>query len=124
VQRRAARCRCSWSVIIRSMDETTLHKNADRVAAIFNALSIFVLVVGALGAIAVLIAGFAGAGMSRGGGSSIAAIVGGIVGALVAVIYTLIAWAGVQLAALVAGYIKVKTALPPATGTGPQYPPS
>ena len=122
--RRAAPCPCSSSIIIRNMDETTLHKNADRVAAIFNALSIFVLVVGALGAIAVLIAGFAGAGMSRGGGSSIAAIVGGIVGALFAVIYTLIAWAGVQLAALVAGYIKVKTALPPAAGPGSQYPPS
>ena len=66
MQRRAARCRCSWSVIIRSRDETTLHKNADRVAAIFNALSIFVLVVGALGAIAVLIAGFAGAGIVNG----------------------------------------------------------
>jgi hypothetical protein len=106
------------------MDETTLHKNADRVARIFNALSIFVLVVGALVAIAVLIGGFAAAGMSRGGGSTIAGIFGGIVAALGVLIYTLIAWAGVQLSALIAGYIKVRTSITPPPAPGPQFQPS
>jgi hypothetical protein len=106
------------------MDETTLHKNADRVAKIFNALSIFVLVVGALVAIAVLIGGLAAAGMTRGGGSTIAGIFGGIVGAIGVVIYTLIAWAGVQLSALIAGYIKVKTSITPPPASNEQFAPS
>lgn len=104
------------------MDEATLHKNADRVAAIFNALSIFVLIVGALAAIVVLISGFLAGGLGRGGGSMIAGIMGGIVGALAIAVYTLIAWAGVQLSALVAGYIKVKTAIAPPAAPPPYSP--
>jgi uncharacterized membrane protein YeaQ/YmgE (transglycosylase-associated protein family) len=117
------------------MDQPTLHRNADRVARIFNALSIFVLVIGLLGAIAVLLSGFVGAflgsSLSRysdysdgSAGLAIASIVSGIIGALAVVIYTLITWAGVQLAALVAGYIKVRTAIAPPAGPMPPYSPS
>jgi hypothetical protein len=88
------------------MDITTLHKNADRVSSIFNALSIFVLIIGGLGALVVLIAGFATAGSSD---APFVAILGGLIGALVAGIYTAITWAGVQLAAVIAGYVKVRT---------------
>ena len=88
------------------MDSTTLHKNADRVASIFNALSIFVLIIGVLGALVVLIAGLATIGSSD---SPVVAVLGGIVGALLVGIYTAITWAGVQLAAVIAGYVKVRT---------------
>ncbi len=83
------------------MDIATIHKNADRVASIFNGLSIFVIVVGAATAVLLLIGGFTS--------DADGAIIQGIALALVAVIYTAITWAGVQLAALVAGYIKVRT---------------
>ena len=84
------------------MDITTLHKNADRVASIFNALSIFVLVIGLIAATIVLIGGVIAAL-----NSDSPAV--GILGALVAGVYTAITWAGVQLAAVIAGYVKVRT---------------
>ena len=59
----------------------TLHKNADRVASIFVSAS------------------------DQGG----ITIFGGLVGALVVGIYTAITWAGVQLAAVIAGYVQVRT---------------
>jgi len=88
------------------MDITTLHKNADRVASIFNALSIFVLVIGLIAATIVLIGGLIAAFSSD---STVVGILGALVGALVAGVYTAITWAGVQLAALIAGYVKVRT---------------
>lgn len=116
---------------MRGMDQPTLHRNADRVARIFNVLSIFVLVLGLLVAIGVLLSGFVGAFVGSSltrysdysdgsAGLAIASIVSGIIGALAVVVYTLITWAGVQLAALVAGYIKVRTALAPPSGPMPQ----
>jgi hypothetical protein len=83
------------------MDTATIHKNADRVASIFNALATFVLVIGIIVAALVLIGGF----MNEDG----TAILQGIAAALVILVYTAITWAGVQLAALVAGYIRVRT---------------
>ena len=83
------------------MDIATIHRNADRVASIFNGLSIFVIVIGVITAVLVLIGGFTS--------DADGAIIQGIALALVALIYTAITWAGVQLAALVAGYIKVRT---------------
>jgi hypothetical protein len=87
------------------MDIATIHKNADRVSSIFNALAMFVLVIGTIVAILVLVGGFIGAFSSDTGGS----IISGIAAALVIGVYTAITWAGVQLSALVAGYIKVRT---------------
>ncbi|GAA3615210.1 hypothetical protein [Microlunatus ginsengisoli] len=112
------------------MDETRLHKNAGRVAAVFNALSIVVVIIGVLIAAAVLIAGFVGAGISsqlaESSASSraaarLASILGGVIGAIGTLVYTVIAWAGVQLSALVAGYIKVRTGPQPVVPAG--YPP-
>jgi uncharacterized membrane-anchored protein len=88
------------------MDVATLHKNADRVASIFNALSIFVLVIGLIAAAVVLVVGLIAAFSSD---SPFVGILGALVGALVAGIYAAITWAGVQLAAVIAGYIKVRT---------------
>lgn len=89
------------------MDILTLHRNADRVASIFNGLSIFVVVVGVLTAVAALIAGFV-VGLQD-DDSLLVAIVGAVVSAVVIGVYTAITWAGVQLAAVVAGYVKVRT---------------
>jgi hypothetical protein len=101
------------------MDQITVNKNADRVAAIFNALSIFVLIIGAIGAVVVLLTGFVGGFIGRtGAGSTLVSILSAVVAALAVAIYTAITWAGVQLAALVAGYIKVRTQLPPASEGG------
>jgi hypothetical protein len=83
------------------MDIATIHKNADRVASIFNGLAMFVIVIGIVTAVLALIGGF-----TAGGSTS---IIQGIALALVALVYTAITWAGVQLAALVAGYIRVRT---------------
>ncbi len=83
------------------MDIATIHKNADRVASIFNGLSLFVIVIGVITAALVLIGGFAS--------DADGAIIQGIAFALIVLVYTAITWAGVQLAALVAGYIKVRT---------------
>ena len=90
------------------MDITTLHKNADRVASIFNALSMFVLVIGLLAATLVLLGGVIAALNSD---STLVGILGALLGALLAAVYTAITWAGVQLAAVVAGYVKVRTSL-------------
>lgn len=89
------------------MDIVTLHKNADRVAGIFNGLSIFVVVVGVVTGLAALIVGFV-VGLQN-DDSLVVAIIGAIVSTVVIGIYTAIAWAAIQLAALVAGYIKVRT---------------
>jgi flagellar motor component MotA len=83
------------------MDTATIHKNADRVASIFNALAMFVLVIGVIAAVLVLVGGI----MNEDSTS----ILQGIAAALVILVYTAITWAGVQLAALVAGYIRVRT---------------
>ena len=83
------------------MDIATIHKNADRVSSIFNGLAMFVLVIGIIAAALVLIGGI----MNEDG----TAILQGIAAALVILVYTAITWAGVQLAALVAGYIRVRT---------------
>lgn len=88
------------------MDIATLHKNADRVASIFNALSIFVLIIGAVAAAILLIGGLVAALDTD---TPAVGVVGAVIAALVAGIYTAITWAGVQLAAVVAGYIKVRT---------------
>ena len=103
----------------------TLHKNADRVAAVFNALSVIVVIIG------VLVACRDPHRRSRrrrpqraahrdlrracrpGWAASSAAWSGG------ALIYTVIVWAGIQLSAIVAGYIQVKT-----TSAGPPVRPS
>ena len=65
------------------MDIATIHRNADRVASIFNGLSIFVIVIGVITAVLVLIGGFTS--------DADGAIIQGIA------------------LALVAGYIKVRT---------------
>jgi hypothetical protein len=100
------------------MDETKLHKNAGRVAAVFNALSVIVVIIGVLVAAGILIAGLVGAGLSgqliETSASSRAAarlgsIIGGVVGAIGALIYTVIVWAGIQLSAIIAGYIQART---------------
>lgn len=88
------------------MDITTLHKNADRVASIFNALSIFVLVIGLVAAAVVLIGGLIAALNTD---APFVGILGALLGAILAAVYTAITWAGVQLAAVVAGYVKVRT---------------
>lgn len=88
------------------MDLPTLHKNADRVSGIFNALSIFILIVGGLTALAVLAGGILA---STGAETPVVTVLGAIVGALLVGVYTAITWAGVQLAAIVAGYIKLRT---------------
>ena len=92
------------------MDIDTIHRNADRVAGIFNALATLVLVIGSIIALLVLVGGFIGAFNDDSGPS----ILSGIAAALLIGIYTAITWAGVQLSALVAGYIKVRTG--PGTG--------
>jgi uncharacterized membrane protein (UPF0136 family) len=88
------------------MDIDTIHRNADRVSSIFNALAMFVLVIGTVVALLALVGGFVGAFNSDSGPS----IISGIALALLIAVYTAITWAGVQLSALVAGYIKVRTA--------------
>jgi ABC-type uncharacterized transport system permease subunit len=89
------------------MDQATINRNADRVSAIFNAVAIVVLIVGFLAALFALLAGIFSIGTE-----GIDALFGGLAAALIIAVYTIITWAGVQLAALVAGYIKVRTAGP------------
>ena len=88
------------------MDTVTLHKNADRVSSIFNALATVVLVVGLAAAVLYAVIGFVNASDST---NAFGSILLGLIVALLVAVYTLITWAGVQLAALVAGYIRVRT---------------
>ena len=81
------------------MDTVSLHKRANQVSAIFNVLATIVLVLGALGAIGVLVAMF---GSDTSIGASIALLIG-------VVAYTILIWAGIQLSSIVAGYIAVRT---------------
>lgn len=78
---------------------------ATSVARIFNAVAIFVLIVGA-----VLIGGNLLIGIFGGYGDSwLWSFVMGIVFAAVTAVYTAITWAGVTLATIVAGYIALRT---------------
>lgn len=89
------------------MDQDQIARNADRVSRIFNAVAVFVLVVGLLAAIGAIISGIVQVGREGGG-----AVIGGIVAALIIAVYAIITWAGVQLAALIAGYIKLRSSAP------------
>lgn len=89
------------------MDQAQIALNADRVSSIFNAVAIVVLVVGLLAALGALISGIVQVGNDGAG-----AVIGGIVAALIIAVYAVITWAGVQLAALVAGYIKLRSSSP------------
>lgn len=89
------------------MEQDQIARNADRVSRIFNAVAIFVLVVGLLAAIGALIGGIVQVGTDGAG-----AVIGGIVAALLIAVYAIITWAGVQLAALIAGYIKLRSSTP------------
>lgn len=86
------------------MEKDQIARNADRVSSIFNAVAVFVLVVGLLAAVGALISGIVNVGNDGAG-----AVIGGIVSALIIGVYAVITWAGVQLAALVAGYIKLRS---------------
>ena len=82
------------------MDSVSLNKRAIQVSTIFNVLATIVLVLGAIGAIGVLITIF----------SSDLAVGSGIALILGVVAYTILIWAGIQLSSIVAGYIAVRTA--------------
>ena len=82
------------------MDSVSLNKRAMQVSTIFNVLATIVLVLGAIGAIGVLITIFTS---DIAVGSGIALILG-------VVAYTILIWAGIQLSSIVAGYIAVRTA--------------
>jgi hypothetical protein len=100
------------------MDQDQIVRNADRVSSIFNALALAVLVIGLVAAIGALVSGILQITNDGAG-----ALIGGIVAALVIGVYALITWAGVQLAALVAGYIKVRATSVPTAAAPPPPPP-
>ncbi len=85
------------------MDNAQLNRNAGRVAGIFNTLSMVIVVLGVIAAIS----GFFGAIASETG--ILVGVLGGIIVVLFIGLYVALAWAGVQMAALVAGYIHVRT---------------
>ncbi|HKJ55053.1 MAG TPA: hypothetical protein VJ978_03625 [Nitriliruptoraceae bacterium] len=85
------------------MDPQTLHRNAGRVAGIFNALATFILVIGAISIVAAFIQALtADEGLLVG-------IMAGLLAAFLIALYVALSWAAVQIAALVAGYIQVRT---------------
>lgn len=85
------------------MDATTLHKNAQRTANIFNAVATYVLIVGGFAAVV----GFVQSVLES--DDVLVGILAGLLVALAIVVYVMVAWALVQLGALVAGYIQHRT---------------
>ena len=81
------------------MDVSSLNRRAERVSDIFNALAIVVAIIGGLTVVLLVISSF----------SSDVDTLTGLGFALAAAVYTVLAWAGVQLSSLVSGYIYAKT---------------
>lgn len=85
------------------MDHATLNRRAGSVAAIFNTLATVVLVLGIIAMVAGFIQAIAASD------SVLAGIFAGLLVALAVGVYVAVSWAGITLAALVAGYIQTRT---------------
>lgn len=85
------------------MDHATLNRRAGSVATIFSTLATVVLILGAIAAIAGFIQAIAASD------SILLGIFAGILVALAIGVYVAVSWAGITMAALVAGYIQTRT---------------
>ena len=81
------------------MDIASLNSRAERVSTIFNILANVVAVLGGLITVVLFFTAF----------SSSVNTAAGLAGAVGAAIYTVLAWAAIQLSSLVAGYIHAPT---------------
>lgn len=85
------------------MDHATLNRRAASVAAIFNTLATVVIILGVIAAIAGFIQAVASAD------EVLAGVFAGLLVALAIGVYVAVSWAGITLAALIAGYIQNRT---------------
>lgn len=85
------------------MDRNDLATRAGAVSGIYQTIATVVIILGALGVIAGFIQTIAAAD------EVFVGIMAGILVALVIAVYVVIAWAGVQMFALVAGYIGLRS---------------
>lgn len=85
------------------MDKSDLSRRAGAVAAIYQTIAMVVIILGILGVVAGFIQAIADAD------EVFVGIMAGLLVALVIAVYVVVAWAGVQMFALVAGYISVRT---------------
>lgn len=85
------------------MDHATLNRRAGSVATIFSTLATVVLVLGVLAMIAGFIQAIAGAD------EVLVGIFAGLLVVFAIGVYVAVSWAGITMAALVAGYIQTRT---------------
>lgn len=85
------------------MDRDSLAARAGAVAAIFQTIATVVIILGILGVVAGFIQTIAAAD------EVFVGVMAGILVAFVIAVYVVVAWAGVQMFALVAGYIGLRT---------------
>lgn len=85
------------------MDRSRLSQRAGSVSGIYNTIATVVIILGILGVVAGFIQAIAQAD------DVFVGIMAGLVVGLAILVYVVVAWAGVQMFALVAGYIHVRT---------------
>ena len=85
------------------MESAELHRKAGAVAGIYNTIATIVVVLGVIGVVAAFIQSIAAADTILGG------IFAGVLISAAIAVYVIVAWAGVQLFAIVAGYIQSRT---------------
>ena len=84
-------------------DRNSLAARAGAVSGIYQTIATVVIIVGVLAMVAGFIQAFAETD------DTFVAIMAGLLVALVVLVWTVVAWAGVQMFALVAGYIHQRT---------------
>ncbi|HEU4319949.1 MAG TPA: hypothetical protein VFS66_07695 [Acidimicrobiia bacterium] len=84
-------------------DRESLANRAGAVSGIYQTIAIVVIILGILGVVAGFIQAIADAD------DVFVGIMGGLLVALVILVYVVVAWAGIQMFALVAGYIHQRT---------------
>ena len=86
------------------MDRSRLSQRAGSVTGIYNTIATVVVLIGILA----IVAGFIQA-IAQADGDLFVGIMAGILVGLAILVYVVVAWAGIQMFALVAGYIHVRT---------------
>lgn len=86
------------------MDRRVLHSRAGAVAGIFQIVATVVIILGVLGVISGFIQAVAAAD------EVFVGIMAGLLVAFAIAVYVVVAWAGIQMFALVAGYIQFRSA--------------